>query len=530
MDLTQEKQLFRLDFEDNSFASESEVVRNTSSTIQTVEFEILSPISHKDTRKADIYNSIADIDDRLNDIATKVEELNSEIDSLTNHADGIDYTIAVASGIIAGIIDSVWVGEFSIDRANEWGGDKVDNFVVKIAQSKGYNEDDLAGAVQHLEKEFSVAADKATNDFGGGLQHHLRDFSHHPTPVGLIFSMLTQFTGKVYGTDVAGVFKVAPLSEAGFCLIGKNLPEKITFGVVNWFFHMVSDMAGSSGSIRKGNLGTGLPGPIVSLLKELSALPIFNNLNEKGYKEFSVWISKLFNGTLLGKRDENGKLVEAVKFDLRTEIGVAHELGRQAVPVIVNECIVRGFYFVRRLFIEIKEKDIKSVSDLQNINWKNTLPFKNRTVIRMLTISTGTFTAFDVADAAIRSGGFNASCILRINFVGVGRFAIAIGSDISMGVKKSMRENERMLLRSEQLELLNAKLFYKEADVWLEAENTDKALKDAVLMMDRTANEFFITWEEIKEGSDRRKESAGKIREKNKEFADELSDLIEWGI
>lgn len=530
MALTQEKQLFRLEIDDTAYSNKIETISSSTTDLQAIEFELLPPVDISDKRKVEIYNEITEIDNRLEVINARVNELNVDIDRLTNHADGIDYTVAVASGIIAGIIDSVWVGEFSIDRANEWGGDKVDNFVVKIAQSKGYKGDDLAGAVQYLEEQFPIAADKATNDFGGGLQHHLRDFSHHPTPVGLFFSLLTQFTGKVYGTDVAGVFKVAPLGEAGFCLIGKNLPEKLTFGVVNWFFHMVSDMAGSSGSIRAGKLGTGLPGPIVSLLKEISALPIFRNLNEKGYKEFSVWISKLFNGTLLGKRDENGNLIEAVQFDLRTEIGVAHELGRQAVPVIVNECIVRGFYFVRRLFSEIKENDIKTVSDLQHINWKNTLPFKNRTVIRMLTISTGTFTAFDVADAAIRSGGFNAACVLRINFVGVGRFAIAIGSDISMGVKKSKRENERMLLRGEQLELLNAKLFYKEADMWIEAENTDKALKEAVVMMDKTANEFVDTWEEIKEGSDRRKDYVEKIRNQNKDFADELSDLLEWGI
>lgn len=26
---------------------------------------------------------------------------------------------------------------------------------------------------------------KNTNDFGGGYQHHLRDFSHHPTLIGI---------------------------------------------------------------------------------------------------------------------------------------------------------------------------------------------------------------------------------------------------------------------------------------------------------------------------------------------------------
>ena len=60
----------------------------------------------------------------------------------------------------------------------------------------------------------------------------------------------------------------------------------------------------------------------------------------------------------------------------------------------------------------------------------------------MLTIATGTFTAIDLADAAIRSaiksGGepmtFLKNFVLLVNFVGVGRFAIAIGQDTLMGV------------------------------------------------------------------------------------------------
>lgn len=438
-------------------------VANEDNSLQEVEVEILPPVDFLDTRRAEIYKRITEIDERLNLISSRVEELNSEIDSLTNHAEGLDYVVSVASGILSGIIDSVWVGEFSIDRANEWGNDKVEDFVVKIAQSQGYQGNDLEGAVRHLEGKFPIAADKATNDFGGGLQHHLRDFSHQPTPVGLFFSLLTQFTGNVYGTDVSGVFKVVPVDAT--MLIGETLPEKILFGVVHWFFHMVSDMAGSSSSIEKGKLGTGLPGPLVSFLKEISALPIFNDMDENGYKEFSVWISKLFNGTLLGKRDENGKIIKAVKFDLRTEIGAAYEIGKQAVPVIINECVVRGFYFARRLFSEIKECNVKDVSDLKNINWKKTLPSQNRTVTRMLTISTSTFMAFDIADAAIRSGGFNASCILRINFVGVGRFAVAIGTDVGMGIKKSQKQRECSAAMSEYIRLANIKIYYRKADV-----------------------------------------------------------------
>lgn len=485
--------IIKLEIDQSDIGENNDGSKSTSP--QMVEVEILPPVDVTDPRKVEIYKGITEIDAKLNEISSRIEELNSEVDSLTNKADGIDYTVAVASGVIAGIIDSVWCGEFSLENASKWGTEKVNKFVTKVAQNQGYKGDDLQGAVKYLEDKFPIAADKATNDFGGGLQHHLRDFSHHPTVVGLFFSLLTQFTKKVYGTDTAGMFKV--VSVGPLALIGNSFPEKITFGVVNWFFHMVSDMAGSSTSIANGTLGTGLPGPIVSLLKEVSALPIFRKMNEKGYKEFSVWISKLFNGTLFAKKDAAGNITESIKFDLRTEIGTIHELGRQAVPVIVNECIVRGFYFIRKLFAEIDKNNVKNISDLKNINWKNTLPFKNRTVVRMLTISSSTFLAFDIADAAIRSGGFNGLCILRINFVGIGRFAIAVGSDISMGIKKYQKESERSRLTNERLKLMSAKVYYKVADMWIAAESAGKAINESYKMIEPSIRYSIETWSVI---------------------------------
>ena len=48
------------------------------------------------------------------------------------------------------------------------------------------------------------------------LQHHLRDFSHHPSLVGLACSILSQFTGKGYGTDTAGRFVAFDLPAVAF--------------------------------------------------------------------------------------------------------------------------------------------------------------------------------------------------------------------------------------------------------------------------------------------------------------------------
>ncbi|AFS77512.1 hypothetical protein Curi_c04370 [Gottschalkia acidurici 9a] len=528
---TQEKSLIKLEIDDYTTLPNDVYEDETSTDLKGIEFEMITPIDFSDRRKVEIYNGIAEVDERLAIINHKVEELNAEIDRLTNHADGLDYTIAVASGIIAGAIDIFYVREFSLDRGKEWSNGKVNNFVMNLAKKKGYKGDDLQGAIRHLE-QFGTPSDSVTAQFGGGKQHHLRDFAHHPTPVGLTFSLLTQFTGMAYGTNTLGAFQVVPVENKSF--IGENFPEKITFGLVYWFLHMASDMVGSN--VNAG-AGTGLPGPILSLVKELSSLPIFNN--SKAIQELRVNISKLFNGTLLAKRDENGKIMKGPdgkplieKFDLRTEVGVAYEIGRQAIPVVVNEALVRGFYFLRRLIQQLKEKE-----SLKHIEWKKTLPFKNRTIVRMMTIATGTFTAIDLADAGIRavikSGGFNPATlgnfILRVNFVGIGRFAIAVTTDVAMGIKKSKKENERIRLRGEGLQLLNAKVFYKEADMWIAAENIDKAIEEVYVIMEKAAEDFVDTWNEIREGSEKRREYIDKINKDDGDFAQELLDLIEWG-
>ncbi len=386
-------------------------------------------------------------------IDVALAQVNQQLERYTFDGDKTDYAVAIASGVLAGIVDAIFVGELSLEVANQWGNDQVKKIVLNVAKYQGYDGKELSQAVRYLEEMFPVAADKATDAFGGGLQHHLRDFSHHPTPVGLICSILTQFTGKVYGTDVHGAFMAVTLEADGLALVGRNFPEKITLGVINWIFHMASDIAGSSGTIMKGSLGTGLPGPIISLVKEISAMPLFKKQDAKGHKELSVYISKLFNGTLLGERDENGRLIP-LKFDLRTEMGLGMQIGKQAVPVVLNECVVRTFYLIRRLIRELSRNDIQNISNLDQVNWKAIIPFHNRTVDRMIMISSMTFTMADTADAtvhaAIESCGnwifFSGVFVSRFNYVGAGRAAVAIVKEISNEQKEAELLHEKLIL------------------------------------------------------------------------------------
>lgn len=358
-------------------------------------------------------------------------DLDEKIDLLSSQADNLDYLIAIASGLTCALLDILWIGEFDLNQGREIASDKVDSFVKKIAEIvEGKKFENLNDAVKSLEKRFPIPSDGNTPDFGGGLQHHLRDFAHHPTLVGLACSILTQFTEKSYGTNETGFFKVVDVPEKSKLAIGKTIPEKIFFGTITWFFHLVSDIAGSSSTAGISG-GTGIPGPILSLAKEISVIPLFENLN---VDDMSVnkFISKLFNGTLFMQRDDAGNIIKEsiIKFDFRGELGFLVETGKQAIPVIANECMVRSFYFIRRLAIAMKENNIRTIDDMKKIDWKMVKPSNNPTINRMLTISSGVFSAVDIGEAILSQKYF-----LAINLVGVGRFAIAICSDVSWGLK-----------------------------------------------------------------------------------------------
>ena len=364
------------------------------------------------------------------DLDRIIYDLDGQIDLLSSQADALDYLISVASGILCGMLDILWVGEFNLEHGREIASDKVEAFVKKAAKLTGCESDNLGASVKHLEKLFPIPSDGNTPDFGGGLQHHLRDFAHHPTIVGLMFSLLTQFTYKSYGTDTTGMFIVIDVPEKSRPFIEEDTSTKILYGTLIWFFHLVSDMAGSSSSAGKTG-GTGIPGPLLALAKELSVLPFFREM-QIGEHSLSLFLSKLFDGTLLAEHDENGKIIKDTvqKLDFRGELGVVAELSRQALPVIANECIVRGFYFIRRFAVELKENHVRRLSEIRNIDWNNIKPAGNPTIARMLTVATGVFTTVDIGEAIISQKYW-----VSINYVGIGRFAVAIGEDVAWGLK-----------------------------------------------------------------------------------------------
>lgn len=461
-----------------------QMMLNSSESNIKVEYEVI-PLSACDKafdqRKELIAQGLSEVEASWRVNETQIAQYDKEIDRLTKHADGVDYAIAVGCGILTGLIDAFWVGEFSMSSGREWGTDKVDKVVSSFARSQGCSSDSLQGQVTFLENKFVLPSDNLWSGKSAKINtwsHHLDDFAHHPTPVGLFFSILTQFTKKGYFQNWSGesfAFDVVDNS-----LIGNDIISKLFAGTFNWFGHLMSDASGSSGAIAASSTGMGIPGPLISTLKELSALPGINKT------EFPHLVKKYFVGD---------------RMDLRAELGVLQQLGRQALPVLLNEVLVRGFYFIRRTIIEFKK-----VGSFSEIDWQRVLPFKNRTIARMITIASGTFCAVDMADAgiraAIKSGGelsaFATNFLLRVNFVGVGRFAVAVCTDVAMGIKRADYIDKRMHLYNAQIHLGNATVSYKQAEMWIEAESAEKAINSLIDQTTQASNYLYESFEETK--------------------------------
>ncbi len=525
-----------------------------------VEFEILPAvdIDHiKDERERRIVEGTAEVDERLSVVQSKIDKLNEDIDRLTNHADGVDYAIAVTSGIITGIIDATVVGEWNFAEAKKEAHKEINSKVVAFAKKQPdyipYCKYALEGkktsrripkdpnrletAIEFLEWKFPLPGDGAYRygNFGiDGSTHRLDDLCHHPTLVGLVCCIIVQFTGSTRYVNKHGEDINIPITINNYGnFVGKNPVTKMFAGIINWFItcaktitnrkgHLMSDIATSSS----------LPGSFLSVITELASIPCFRN------EDFLMKLRDAYkNGIGTGKGQIDlgifNKLFEGAqsKLDVATEKAVMHELKRQAMPVVINEVIVRAAYFIRRFIRELKEKN-----DVKAIAWKNVIPFNNRTIVRMMTIATGTFTAVDMADAAIHAATksvdattFFSNMVLRVNFVGVGRFAVAVTADVGMGVSRAIKRNQRMKLQEEQLCLLDAKVYYKQAGVWIAAESTGKTLEEAYDTMEKTTKTFAKAVDDMKDSFDSIGEMAPAIEKKNPGLIDDITDILNWG-
>ena len=290
--------------------------------------------------------------------------------------DDYDYMIAGTCGIIAGLIDILFVGVPGDSKLGDIADNQANKITEKFAGFLGWDKDKAvekgsnttASAIGYLEKKFKINYDQATTHATDGAvpnlslkNHHLKSLGHSPDIIGLFFSVLNQFTNT---SSFVSNGQLITVETEEFELQGHKFSAKIFCGVANWFGHIMSDWTGSSGTVGQGGRGTGVPIPFYNLFQMM-------NFGEFGQhkQNFATITTKVF---------EEG-------YDARHAMAMA-------VPVLINELLIRFMYTMKSRFYHEKE-------------WKECIPKGSiPEVRRMLLVGHGVLCLIDGADAYIRSG------------------------------------------------------------------------------------------------------------------------------
>lgn len=382
------------------------------------------------------------IDEALKFAESEIQSLDETIESIKGlkpECDKLDYALAASSGALCGIIDIFLVGkpgESSLgDITDKWFEERTKDF----AKMCGWNPDgekSLSSAIRYLEKKFKIPYDqRGMGDAASFIfdlnasNHHFKSLAHNPTLLGLFFSILDQFTNTSHFVSGGELISLQEADDK-FELRGNNIPSKLFCAFVNWFGHLISDMSGSSGS--KGR-GMGIPSPLWAWTNDIIAIK----------RKLNIPVSEFVQS------------VNELALNLYKEGYDARFQTTQAIPVLINELLVRLMYSVRRLIKYFS--DIPKEERSLRLLWEKCEPFKNPTVKRMLTVAHGTFCVIDAGEATIRSfvaggGTFNpAEFFMRLNIVGVGRFTISLYGEVKRGINVHNVEKEVLFARREKI-------------------------------------------------------------------------------
>ena len=378
---------------------------------------------------------------------TEYEDIiGSEFSKDAEAIDKLDYTIAAACGVISAALDIFWLDKLNIADAAVFGSEQIGKFVIKAAKLVGYHGNDINDAVSKIVSITNPKARHMSGDF--------EDFASQPSAAGLCFSILTQFTGKVYGTDADGRFTFRDIPDRN--ILGTGNPSKILNGVLIWALASGSVMS----AVPEGVRAKGIPEAVSSLLNDISRSPLFQMKANKAKSGEVARMEDIYAlaSDILGDR-----------FDLQAELGGQYDIMKFSLSILVNECLVRGFYMLRRLLMEIKNKNIRSRSDLSKLESANFLPFNSRVITRMLTVSSGTFVAVTTAKAAVvaarsSAGGWKGSVIdfvAHINYGGLVSFVFACKADGEYVISDAKQAYAEMLawkrlLKQEEQEMFRS--------------------------------------------------------------------------
>ena len=317
-----------------------------------------------------------------------------------NECDKYDYLISVACGSVGGLVDVFLVGSPENSILGKWTDEQVDKVVMKFAKSMGWDPREsknasVASAIGFLERKFKVNYDQRnTTDVGekfkmGTKNHHMKSLAHSPDIIGLFFSILNQFTST--STFISNG-KIITIDTETYELKGGNLIAKLFCGFINWLGHLMSDVAGSSGSRGNTGRGTGI------------VMPFYELLGLCNFGKFNVGKDKQTLAEIATRAFQDG-------YDLRFGMALS-------IPVFLTELLIRVIWAFRQRF-QFKRPIKECIFP------------GNRSGLRMMMlVGNATLCVIDGADALAKSDMNMLVLFTRLNLVAWNRLVMLVLQEI----------------------------------------------------------------------------------------------------
>ena len=386
------------------------------------------------------------------DYQNQLNDINQQLERYVNHADTFDYTIAVASGILCGVFDSQ---------------------IAKTAKMI-FQADEIKSPSGETIKKVEPLQKQATKKAREILKTSMEDLMKHKGETSMA-GMAAAALGGCEAKDISGKILTAdeesgeqeidpgkilenfgPVIFIGLikCLTEERTPEEIEESdlpkALKKLLQMLNENPGARKILREFDIKKfkledleefGVPAIFVDIVKRLD--PNVDKKIKGAYKKTAKKARSWLKGLP------------------KIKLNALASIGNQAISVLLNEILVRGFYFIRHFTEAYAE-----CGDIEAIDWGKVIPLNNRTIVRMMSIASLTFTTADMADAAIRTAveieadGPVAlpKYFTRVNVVGVGRAGIAVFKDVSMEWEEAELIRQRRILaeqfRDEQVEAL----------------------------------------------------------------------------
>lgn len=387
-------------------------------------YGLVDPLYYSFTYKYD--ETISFRMDESNKNSANNEFIEAEFDDDVPESYKKYYALAAASGVLTGVLCFAKLSEDKLKNIDKWKKDDWQKYIIYAAEFVGCKKKDYKSASKYLVSLANKKINKSET-----VKECIVLLNMHPSLAGLVFSLISQFTGKAFVLSSDGEFEMKSLPKYYF--IGRNNQEKIVAAFLYWLFALAAAQAESGRRILDDlNVPAGLLNIIKAFTKSafLSKIPTSYMETEKSYSE---WIKSVLDSAEMpddiGNNDKKTFLVQLMKMTL--------DFSEEAFPVLVNECIVRALYIIVRVTEAVKKYNVHSFDDLNKVPVLEIIPQDDRLLSGMCLAASASFVGVNISVAAIKAVAsakvdgrpFLNEFITEVNIAGIGRLIFACTAD-----------------------------------------------------------------------------------------------------